>query len=212
MNDKTRLGAAVLGGYVLGRTKKGGTALRFAMWLNGTSSGSLARVGVQRLRESPQVTRIVTEMGQPLLSAARQAAVAAVEARLTGVADNLNQRTARLLPAAPGNGSGESDQDTTDQADERRPKETAGPSGPDHDDRAARQEDEGEPFDEDADESNEPRRANDARREEPQRTEGNADDSSSRGARQSSAPSRPETVRRTARRPQPASTTERART
>ena len=35
MNENTKLGAAVIGGYILGRTKKGGTALRFAMFLCG---------------------------------------------------------------------------------------------------------------------------------------------------------------------------------
>jgi hypothetical protein len=104
MNDRTRLGAAVLGGYLLGRTKKGTTAVRLAMWLNGTSTGSLAKDGLQRLTNSPEVSKFVSQAGQPLVQAARNAAIAAVEARLSGLAAGLNQRTSRLLPQGPGEG------------------------------------------------------------------------------------------------------------
>lgn len=154
MNDKTRLGAAIVGGYVLGRTKKGGTALRFALWLNGTSSGALVRERLQRLGGSDQLNRIA-DLGQPLLIAARKAAVAAVESRLSGLADNLNQRTARLLPQGDGSGRArQTDDEELDEDEDRdeRDEEEEAPAARRRQGRRARDEDD-EDEDENGDES-----------------------------------------------------------
>ena len=50
MDDRVKIGAAVVGGYVLGRTKKGRAAIRLAMWLAGTDyrPGELVRTDALR--------------------------------------------------------------------------------------------------------------------------------------------------------------------
>jgi hypothetical protein len=150
MNDRTRLGAAVLGGYLLGRTKKGGMAVRLAMWLNGTTAGGAARDGLRRVKSSPEVNKLLTQAGQPLVDAARNAAVGAVEARLSGLAEGLNRRTSKLLPAAGGEageekggekaegdkagGDQEAEQSREEEASSGEPQKPEGQSAPSGDD------------------------------------------------------------------------------
>ncbi|MFL6181196.1 MAG: hypothetical protein ACJ73J_02710 [Actinomycetes bacterium] len=54
-----KLAAAVISGYVLGRTKKAGTALALASWLSGNQAGpqamSMARKGLTQVAQSEQV-------------------------------------------------------------------------------------------------------------------------------------------------------------
>ena len=96
MENQARLGAALLGGYVLGRTKKGGFALRLAtrMFLSGsqTDPKQLARDNVMRLLDSD----IVEQLRGQITEAAR----AAADARVQSFADNLTQRT-EALKAGP---------------------------------------------------------------------------------------------------------------
>jgi hypothetical protein len=126
------------------------------MWLNGTSTGSLAKDGMQRLTSSPEVSKLVAQAGQPLVQAARNAAVAAVEARLSGLAAGINQRTSRLLPQGPGEGKepdaegdepeGAESMDTKSQDAEpdgdQSAQQRGGTESPDEDDRDDRAESE----------------------------------------------------------------------
>lgn len=89
MENQARLGAALLGGYVLGRTKKGGFAIRLAtrMFLSGSNTDpkELARERTLELLESD----IVLQLRGQIMEAARAAANARVEA----FASNITQRT-----------------------------------------------------------------------------------------------------------------------
>ena len=51
MNDRVKIAGAVVGGYVLGRTKKGRLAIKMALWLAGNDyrPANLLRNGVGRL-------------------------------------------------------------------------------------------------------------------------------------------------------------------
>lgn len=97
MQDRTKLGAAVVGGYILGRTKKGGLALRTAMWISGNpevvAQGRSAVSGVLASAEAKQITQ---QVSGPLVDAARQAALRALLGRIGSLSDNLANRTARL--------------------------------------------------------------------------------------------------------------------
>jgi len=92
MENQAKLGAALLGGYVLGRTKKGGFALRLAtrMFLSGsqTDPKELARDNAMRLLDSD----IVEQLRGQIMEAAKAAANARVEA----LASNLTQRAEAL--------------------------------------------------------------------------------------------------------------------
>lgn len=79
MDDQTKatLAAALVGGYVLGRTKKGKLALSLATYLAGKRLGldprQLATEGMRRLGEIPQVAELQEQLkGSSSRPAARQ--------------------------------------------------------------------------------------------------------------------------------------------
>lgn len=96
MKDSVKLGAAVAGGYLLGRTKKGKAAIGLALWLSGKRIGSSREV-LARLAASPELARLTAQVRGPLLEAAQRAVTATIESRTTTLADSLQQRTARLI-------------------------------------------------------------------------------------------------------------------
>lgn len=98
VENQAKLASALLGGYLLGRTKKGGFALRLAsrMFLSGqnTDPQELVRDNLNRLLASGIVDQLRAQ--------AVEAAKAAVDARVQGLAANLNQRTENLRSQAEG--------------------------------------------------------------------------------------------------------------
>jgi hypothetical protein len=90
--DQAKLAGALLGGYLLGRTKKGGFALRLAtrMAVSGTGQQptELVRDNLSRLLGSGILDQLRDQ--------AMEAAKAAVDARVQGLASNLDNRTAAL--------------------------------------------------------------------------------------------------------------------
>ncbi|MET9481042.1 histone protein [Streptomyces sp. NPDC006638] len=76
-NSKFALGAAIVGGYVLGRTKKGRLALTAATYLTGKRMGvsprQLISGGVSRLGEVPQVAELQEQVRTEGAQAARKA-------------------------------------------------------------------------------------------------------------------------------------------
>ncbi|NJC68330.1 hypothetical protein HC031_01135 [Planosporangium thailandense] len=96
MKDSVKLGAAVAGGYLLGRTKKGKAAIGLALWLSGKRIGN-SREALTRLAASPELARLAAQVRGPLLEAAQRAVTATIESRTTALADSLQQRTERLI-------------------------------------------------------------------------------------------------------------------
>jgi hypothetical protein len=98
--DRAKFGAAVVGGYLLGRTKKGGAALRLASWLSGNTAGpkmvGMARQGVTTVLASDQAKEITEQLRGPVMDAIRQAAMDAAMARVNRISDNLVSRTQAL--------------------------------------------------------------------------------------------------------------------
>lgn len=98
VENQAKLASALLGGYLLGRTKKGGFALRLAsrMFLSGQNADpqELVRENLSKLLASGVVDQLRTQ--------AMEAAKAAVDARMQGLAANLNQRTENLRSQAEG--------------------------------------------------------------------------------------------------------------
>jgi hypothetical protein len=99
-STQTKLAAAVIAGYVLGRTKKGGAALALASWLSGNQVGpqamSLARKGLTQVAQSEQVAQIMKQVRGPLMEAAQKAATQAVLSRVTAISDGLTARAQTL--------------------------------------------------------------------------------------------------------------------
>ena len=99
-SPKAKLAAAVIGGYVLGRTKKGGAALTLASWLSGNQAGpqamSMARKGLTQVAQSEQAAQIMKQVRGPLMEAAQKAATQAVLSRVTAISNGLTARAQAL--------------------------------------------------------------------------------------------------------------------
>ena len=99
-STQTKLAAAVIAGYVLGRTKKGGAALALASWLSGNQAGpqamSMARKGLTQVAQSEQAAQIMKQVRGPLMEAAQKAATQAVLSRVTAISDGLTARAQAL--------------------------------------------------------------------------------------------------------------------
>ncbi|MFF3565383.1 histone protein [Streptomyces sp. NPDC002574] len=97
---KVALAAAVLGGYVLGRTKKGRVAFGMATYLAGRRFGlqpqQLLTEGAKRIRELPQFADLNEQLRGEALDAGRKALRAVADRKLADFADSLHQRTERI--------------------------------------------------------------------------------------------------------------------
>ncbi|MGW8952227.1 histone protein [Streptomyces sp. NPDC055709] len=102
MDDQTKmaLAAAIAGGYVLGRTKKGRLALSLGTYLAGRRFGleprQLAVEGMRRLGEIPQVADLQDQLKGEVLEAGRKAVTAAATRSMGTLSDTLRDRTASL--------------------------------------------------------------------------------------------------------------------
>jgi hypothetical protein len=102
MDDRTKvtLAAAVAGGYVLGRTKKGRMALTVATYLAGRRFSleprRLASEGMRKLGGVPQVAELQEQFRGEVLDSGRRALTAAANRGMASLADAISDRTARL--------------------------------------------------------------------------------------------------------------------
>jgi hypothetical protein len=109
MNTSTKIGVAVVGGYVLGRRKKAKMALLLGSVLLGKRLNlrSLGKEAMGRVADSAEFGQIREEVRGELVSTGRAAAGAVVSAPLNKLADGLHRRTMKLT----GEGSDESSPD-----------------------------------------------------------------------------------------------------
>ena len=172
MQDRTKLGAAVISGYILGRTKKGGLALRTAMWISGNpevvAKGRSAVTGVLATEEAKAISE---QVSGPLREAVQQAALRAVLGRVTALSDGLASRTQRLaegtvsstvetvddatgeLTGLLGNKGGEDEQE---EPDTDEPDDEDSDDGEEHDEPSGEEGESGQP--EDRPDDSKPRR------------------------------------------------------
>jgi hypothetical protein len=121
-STNARLAAAAVGGYVLGRTKKGGAALGLASWLGGNQAGqqamAMARKGLTQVAQSEQVAQIVAQIRGQLMEAAQKAATQAALGRVTAISNGLTARTQALseVGGTTVKGTAETVSDTTKKA------------------------------------------------------------------------------------------------
>ncbi|MGW2181931.1 histone protein [Streptomyces sp. NPDC001732] len=129
--NKLLLAAALAGGYVLGRTKKGRLALTAASYLAGRRLGidprSLVTQGVKKLGEIPQVADLGDQLRGELMTAGREAVSTAADRRLSALADSVRERTLRLENA--GGDEEEDEEEYEPEEDEEAEKEEKEPRG-----------------------------------------------------------------------------------
>jgi hypothetical protein len=123
--DALKVGAAVVGGYLLGRTKKARTVASLALWATGNRYRvrDVARDGVVRLAQSPEVSKTTSELTGPLLEASRRAALAVVQAQAQRLTQDLQNRTSALTDVGESllqpDAQGDADEQPEDEPDER---------------------------------------------------------------------------------------------
>ncbi|MFF4481336.1 hypothetical protein ACFY1A_30690 [Streptomyces sp. NPDC001520] len=96
MMTNGKITVAIVGGYLLGRTKKAKLAFGLGMLL----AGKKITLDPQQLKKSlagmPLLSGLNGQVRQELVDATRQAATKAVSDRVGGLADSLHERTALL--------------------------------------------------------------------------------------------------------------------
>ncbi|ROQ66659.1 hypothetical protein EDD93_1067 [Streptomyces sp. 840.1] len=113
MTKNAKIGAALVGGYLLGRTKKAKLALGFGMFLIGKKFDLDPRQLGKTLAASPVLGSLNDQVRKELVDATRTAATKAVTQRAGSLADSLQQRT-QALAAGPGADDEEPEEDVED--------------------------------------------------------------------------------------------------
>ncbi|MGX1506906.1 UNVERIFIED_CONTAM: membrane protein involved in colicin uptake [Streptomyces graminofaciens] len=120
--NKVALAAAVAGGYVLGRTKKGRMALAVGTYLAGRRTGldpqKLMAQGMKTLKDAPQLAGLGDQVRGELLDAGRQALAATADRKMAGLADALHERTMRLEGREEADEKDQRGTEAEDRADE----------------------------------------------------------------------------------------------
>jgi outer membrane biosynthesis protein TonB len=141
MDDKIKLGALILAGYMLGRTKK----MRLALTLAGAVAGNKLRDDSQRdellgslggmresLLSSPEVKRLTNEVTGKLVDAGKAAAMAAASRGIDSLNSTLQAQTDRLQPTL----SRDEDEEPEDQTEEPAEDQTEEPAEDEAEDEA----------------------------------------------------------------------------
>ncbi|RFU82666.1 hypothetical protein DY218_32025 [Streptomyces triticagri] len=120
MTGNVKTGVALVGGYLLGRTKKARMAIGLGMFLAGRKLDlDPARLG-KLVANSPVLGGLNDQVRKELVEATKTAATGALTKRATGLADSLQDRTRALNDPLRGRGE-------TGEEDDGRDEE----SGPD---------------------------------------------------------------------------------
>jgi hypothetical protein len=96
-----KLGAAVMGGYLLGRFKKGRQAMRLAAYLNGGQTPpemliGAGKQGVTGLMANDQAAQIVNNIKGPLMASLQDMLMAQISTRVERLSTGLENRTTEL--------------------------------------------------------------------------------------------------------------------
>lgn len=120
MNNAT-IGAAVLGGYLLVRTKKA----KLALGVGALLAGSKVRPGqLGEALDSPFLSNVTHQVRTELTEASKAAASSVLTAKADSLAGTLHDRTAELRKRAQGEseGEGEKDRNGSERKSESRPR------------------------------------------------------------------------------------------
>jgi hypothetical protein len=120
--SNAKIGAAVLAGYLLGRTKKAKLALSLGAMLAG-SRVKPGQVG-KLLQDSPFLGNVSKEVRTELAEAGKAAATTVLSAKAESLADAIHERTEGLQERA--HGKGVRDRDEVDRGEEDEEEEQRG--------------------------------------------------------------------------------------
>jgi hypothetical protein len=127
MINNARIGVALLGGYVLGRTKKAKMALGLGMFLAGRRIDFGPRQLGKWVAGSPVLGGLGNQARTELLDATKSAMTSALSKRAGSLADSLHERTSALNSAVEeSDHGGADDEQGAADADRDVEEETAG--------------------------------------------------------------------------------------
>lgn len=120
MTGNVKIGVALVGGYLLGRTKKAKMAIGFGMFLAGKKLSFDPRQLGKLVANSPVLGTLNDQVRKELVDATKSAATNALTQRATGLADSLQQRTLGLegKDDAKDDREDDDDRDARDDADD----------------------------------------------------------------------------------------------
>ncbi|MCF1594398.1 ABC transporter substrate-binding protein [Streptomyces muensis] len=136
--NNAKIGTALLGGYVLGRTKKA----KLAIGLGALLAGSRIKPGQvgKALQDSPFLHTLTDQVRTELTDAGKAAATTVLSAKADSLADALHERTAGLREKAQEQEQEqereqEADDEAQDEAEDRDEDRDEGETGPDEEPR-----------------------------------------------------------------------------
>ncbi|MFD8327951.1 hypothetical protein [Streptomyces lydicus] len=94
-----KIGVALAGGYVLGRTKKAKLAIGLGMYLAGKKLNLDPKQLGKLVANSPVLGPLNDQVRRELVDATKSAATSALTQRMSGLADSLHERTLDLRDA-----------------------------------------------------------------------------------------------------------------
>jgi hypothetical protein len=121
MMTNAKIGTALVGGYLLGRTKKAKLALGLGMFLAGKKLSLDPDAIKKAVAQSPVLGELNSQVREQILGATKTAAKGALTKRVSGLADTLRERTLSLEGGAGGEqdeAAGEAEQDRAARGDD----------------------------------------------------------------------------------------------
>ncbi|WOX20394.1 hypothetical protein [Streptomyces solicathayae] len=157
--NNAKIGTALVGGYVLGRTKKAKLAFGLAMALAGSriKPGQLGK----SIAKSPLLSNVNQQVRGELVTAGKAAATTVLNAKAEHLADALHKRTEGLREGEHEDEKDHEDEHPDDSAD--HDEDTDEDTDEDAGERTARDE-ESKPSEEDEEHESRPRRTTSSRR------------------------------------------------
>jgi len=137
MTKNAKIGAALVGGYLLGRTKKAKLAAGLGMFLLGKKFDLDPRRIGRVLADSPALGSLNDQVRKELVDATKSAATKAVTQRAGSLAESLQRRT-QSLSAGPGAEDEEPEEPVEDAEDGAASDEEAEEAGTDRDEKPKR--------------------------------------------------------------------------
>ncbi|MEU1127117.1 hypothetical protein ABZ371_26925 [Streptomyces sp. NPDC005899] len=121
MTGNGKIAAALVGGYLLGRTKKAKMAIGFGMFLAGKKLNLDPKQLGRMLADSPVLGTLNEQVRKEVVSATKNAATNALTQRASGLADSLHRRTLALEnpDGADSRDDGQDDEEYDDRAEAR---------------------------------------------------------------------------------------------
>ncbi|GES29980.1 hypothetical protein AB0G60_10450 [Streptomyces angustmyceticus] len=127
MMTNAKIGVALVGGYLLGRTKKAKMAIGLGLFLAGKKLNLDPRQLGTLVANSPVLAPLNDQVRKELVDATKSAAGAALTQRMNGLADSLHERTLALDEGGTG-GTGRA-ADDRDAEPEDEPRDEAAADG-----------------------------------------------------------------------------------